>query len=234
MQAIVRETTRNTKDERESASEAEVLHGNVIPTINGRSTVECELLQPDVDYVGFNGNKILKGRGYLIASPGGWLVKAGYALDQVRAFLDDLTILADKFTIIVIGIDQEHHCLTLNEVRALMTSLHKVRHLHLRIYGQSDYLARWNHIFAWQNVLQNNQADHDPAMVVEMAINQADVSQAQLAEGMGVDRSLLSKVIRRKKPWPHGWLDRATKWLNAHRGRQIEGESSEQTEKTSG
>ena len=32
---------------------------------------------------------------------------------------------------------------------------------------------------------------------------------------MGVDASLLSKVLRGKKRWPEGWLDRATNWLSS-------------------
>ena len=74
LQAIVRETTRNTKEERQSVSEAEVMKGNVIPTVNGKDSFACDLLDPQGTFVGFNGNKLLKGRGYLVASEGGWLM----------------------------------------------------------------------------------------------------------------------------------------------------------------
>jgi hypothetical protein len=154
LQAIVRETTRNPKEERENVSEAEVMHGNMIPTINGKSSFACRLLAKENDYVSFNGNKLLKGRGYLITSPGGWMAKAGYTVDQVRAFLDDLSVLAGKLALIPIGIDKANNCLTLNEVLALVDSSRGVGHLHLRVYAPADYLARWNQIFEWQMSLK--------------------------------------------------------------------------------
>ena len=48
----------------------------------------------------------------------------------------------------------------------------------------------------------------------------------QLAEGMGVDRSLLNKVLRGRRHWPKGWLDRATTWLSSHAATSHQSSSS--------
>jgi hypothetical protein len=61
---------------------------------------------------------------------------------------------------------------------------------------------------------------------VEMAVRSGAVSQTQLAKGMNVDRSLLSKVLRGKKPWPQGWLDRAIEWLASNSGSQVKDDLS--------
>jgi len=218
LQAIVRETTRTTKEDRRSVSEAKVTRGNAIPTIDGKGTLTCSLLDSDKSYVGFNGNKLLKGRGYLILSQGGWMAKAGYSSDQVSAFLADLTVLSGVLGLIPIGIEPRNiACLDLQQMSALagtppgMTAL---RRLHLRIYSQADYLARWNQVFRWEEETPEHTIAQDPTLAVTSAVDRKVVSQKQLAEGMGVDASLLNKVLRGKKQWPKGWLERATVWLS--------------------
>jgi hypothetical protein len=222
LQAIVRETTRNTRAEGQSVLEAEVMQGNEIPSINGKTTLVCPLLSPDGTYVGFNGNKFLKRRGYLVTSPGGWLAKAGYSLDQPSAFFQDMAVLAHHLALIPVGIEGGNHFLDLTQICTLTDSargVNSLAHLHLRIYAPSDYLARWNQTFGWQDVIHEPQAANDPGLAVNLAIKEKNVSQKQLAEGMGVDRSLLNKVLRGKRPWPEGWLDRATSWLNSQGAR---------------
>jgi hypothetical protein len=63
---------------------------------------------------------------------------------------------------------------------------------------------------------QDNVHPTDPALAVTSAVERKVVSQKRLAEGMGVDPSLLNKVLRGKRRWPQGWLDRAASWLSAH------------------
>jgi hypothetical protein len=220
LQAIVRETTRATKEDRQSVSEAEVLHGNLIPTSDGKGSFACSLLDPGGDYVGFNGNKLLKGRGYLILSPGGWMAKAGYSRDEVSAFFNDLRVLADRLSLIPVGIDPGNlACVGLDRMSALASSppgLTALRRVHLRLYAPANYLARWNQVFRWrEEVLQGGFA-RDPAAIVASALKEKVVSQKQLARGIGVDRSLLNKALRGKRPWPEGWLDRAVQWLSTH------------------
>jgi hypothetical protein len=218
LQAIVQEATRATKEDRQSVSEAEVLRDNVIPTANGKSSFACGLLDPGGAYVGFNGNKLLKGRGYLILWPGGWMAKAGYSPDEVSSFLGDLAVLADRLFLIPVGIDPGSlACVGLARMSAFASSppgLTALRRLHLRLYAPADHLARWDQVFARQEDIPEPAVTTDPALLVASAVKQKVVSQKQLAEGIGVDRSLLNKVLRGKRPWPEGWLDRAVQWLS--------------------
>jgi hypothetical protein len=217
LQAVVRETTRATKENRRSVSEAEVLHGNAIPSIDGKGTFACNLLDPNGEFVGFNGNKLLKGRGYCILSHGGWIAKAGYAADQLSDFLADLTVLSDRLALIPVGVEpQKPTCLDLGQMTTLAGSTHGktgLQRLHLRIYAPADYLARWNEVFHWREEGTPPSVVDDPAVHVTSAVRKKVISQRQLADGMGVDRPLLNKVLRGKRPWPAGWLERATAWL---------------------
>jgi hypothetical protein len=219
LQAIVRETTRETKQDRQSVSEAEVLHGNAIPTTDGKGNFACNLLDPEGAYVGFNGNKLLKGRGYRLLSQDGWLARAGYSPGEVSAFLADLSILADTLSLVPVAIDPQNlACLGPQEMSALVSStpgVGTIRRLHLRLYAPADYLARWNGVFRWQEDVSQGTDASNPAILISSALERKVVSQRQLAEGIGVDRSLLNKVLRGKRGWPEGWLDRAVKWLSS-------------------
>jgi hypothetical protein len=219
LQAIVRETTRNTKTDRRSVSEAEVLHGNIIPTIDGKEALVCALLDPEGAYVGFNGNRLLKGRGYLLLSPGGWLARSGYSPGQVSAFFADLHALATKLALIPVGIERNSPiCLNVPQMSARTASPHgmnTLRRLHLRVYAPADYLDRWNGVFHWDDMESKQNLATDPVLTITSALKAKVVSQRQLAQGMGVDPSLLSKVLRGKRSWPEGWLTRATSWLNS-------------------
>ncbi len=219
LQAVVRETTRATREGRNSASEAEVTRGNVVPTIDGRGTFACGLLDPDGAHVGFNGNKLLKGRGYLIRSPGGWMAKAGYSSDDVSAFLADLAVVSAKLALIPVGVEPGNPvCLDLPQMSAMAGSAcgnRTLQRIHLRVYAPADYLARWNQAFGWRGESSQPKVAVDAALTVVSAVEQKVVTQKQLAEGMRVDPSLLNKVLRGKRRWPPGWLDRATSWLSS-------------------
>jgi hypothetical protein len=234
VQAVVRETTRATKEDRRSVSEAEVLHGNVLPTIDGKGTFVCNLLGPDGEYVGFNGNKLLKGRGYLIRSHGGWMARAGYSTDQLSNFLADLGVLSDRLALIPVGIEpQNSACLDIGQMTELAWSTYGMivlQRLHLRLYAPADYLARWNEVFHWQEEEPKPSVVDDPASDVTSAVRRKVISQKQLAAGMGVDRSLLNKVLRGKRPWPAGWLERATAWLASQEAGSQEGTSRDRQE----
>src|SRR5262249_23482844 len=150
----------------------------------------------------------------------GWLARSGYSGDELSAFLVDLSALAARLCLIPVAIEPGNPaCLDLQKVSALArfpAGSGGLNRLHLRIYAPADYLARWNRVFGWQEDVLDRRVVTDPALVVMSAIESKTVSQRQLAKGMGVDASLLNKVLRGKKPWPAGWLDRATRWLASH------------------
>jgi hypothetical protein len=219
LQAIVREMTRAPEADEESGSRAEVFRGNTVPTISGRGTFACALLDQEASYVGFNGNKVAKGRGYLVPSPGGWMAKAGYETGKIEEFLEDLEALAGKLALIPAGIQRGSQIwLDLSRMTALARTAgntRQVQDLHLRIYAPSDYLARWNAFFGWEDDRATTVVADDPVLDLHHEMKERRVSQRQLAAGMEVDPSLLSKILRGKKPWPEGWLDRAKIWLNS-------------------
>jgi hypothetical protein len=140
-------------------------------------------------------------------------------LSGKSAFFRDLGVLADRLSLVPVGIDPGNlACVGLERMSAFASSppgVTALRRVHLRLYAPADYLARWNQVFRWrEEVLQGGFA-RDPAAIVASALKEKVVSQKQLAAGMGVDRSLLNKVLRGKKPWPEGWLDRAVQWLSS-------------------
>jgi hypothetical protein len=196
------------------------MHGNVIPSIDGKKTFTCTLLAKDADYVGFNGNRLLKGRGYLIASPGGWMAKAGYSHDQVSSFIEDLDVLATKLNLIPVAIEKHNTvCLDLAQLSTLFRSARAtnvLERIHLRIYAPADYLHKWNQLFSWsEKIPERASVSTNLIAALISMIDKRIVTQRQLAQELDVDSSLLNKIISGKKPWPEGLLVRATTWLNS-------------------
>jgi hypothetical protein len=85
--------------------------------------------------------------------------------------------------------------------------------VHLRIYTEADYLEHWNELFGWDTTVTQPllpQKDPVQSLLVEMAHRQ--LSSRQLALGIGVDPSFLSKVLKKKKAMPKGLLEKAQAW----------------------
>ena len=80
-----------------------MLTGNVIPSIRGKSQISCQLLTPDGNYAGFNGNKKRKGLGYYLMSPGGWMTKAGYENGAIQSFFEDLNAISGPLGLVPVG-----------------------------------------------------------------------------------------------------------------------------------
>ena len=224
LQAIIRETTRNTKSKgkgkRRDLSEAEVFAGNEIPGIQRRGTIACDLLDTNGKYVGFNGNKKLKGLGYCLTTPGGWLVKAGYACNHLERFFTDLAALAEKLEMIVVGIHvPSRKCIDLERLQTFaLTGIGRrpLAKTHLRIYTTADYRQRWNDHFGWVDDLpigDGEQADPTTALATEM--KRKKISQRALAHGIEADPSFISKIFNGKKQWPSQLLKKAQAWVAA-------------------
>src|SRR5262249_15525621 len=75
LQAVVREMTRAKKKKACSASQAELTTASQIPDFHGKSHMTCAFLDPHYRYVAFGGNRLRRGLGYYLASPGGWQAK---------------------------------------------------------------------------------------------------------------------------------------------------------------
>lgn len=224
LQAIVRETTRKSprkgKARDRGISEAETFVGNLIPGIQRKGTIECPQLDPDGRYVGFNGSKLLKGLGYRLTTPGGWLAKAGYDRDDLGGFFADLTAIAGPLELIAVGIRvATKECIDLDSLQTLALTRAGRRELasiHLRIFTTSDYVLRWNRHFGW--VDEGSSTGHEPidstgALMAE--IRRKGISQRALAGGIEADPSFLNKILAGKKRWPASLLERATTWIAA-------------------
>ena len=71
--------------------------------------------------MGFNGNKKRRGLGYCLTTPGGLLAKAGYAPGDVREYLADLEVLAERLDLVAVGIHKSTAAMfTLDTMRAAL------------------------------------------------------------------------------------------------------------------
>ena len=224
LQAILRETTRNTKrkgkGKRRDLSEAEVFAGNEIPGIQRKGTIACDQLDTDGKYVGFNGNKKLKGLGYCLTTPSGWLAKAGYACNDLKRFFTDLAALAEPLGLIVVGIYvPSRECVDLERLQTLALTGVGCRALaktHLRIYTAADYVQRWNNHFGWADSLPTVERERaDPTAELDAEMKALRISRRALAIGVDVHPSFVCRIFNGKKRWPSQLLKKAQVWVAA-------------------
>ena len=88
--------------------------------------------------------------------------------------------------------------------------------IHLRIYTEVGFAARWNTFFQSSNSSTATtpvSSSENPGnrLVVAMAAKQ--INRRTLAVAMEIDPSFLSKLLSGKKPWPAGLAERITAWL---------------------
>ena len=226
LQAILRETTRKplskgkAKGRRNAPSEAELFVGNEIPGIQRKGTIQCGLLDEDQKYVGFNGNKKLKGLGYRLTTSGGWLAKAGYACDDLERFFDDLAALAKPLGMIAVGIYvPSKECVDLKRLQALSTTgpgRRALARIHLRIYTTSDYVRRWNEHFGWVDSLPTVEREHTkPTAELAAKMKMLKISRRALAKGIDVHQSFICRIFNSEKQWPSQLLRKAQAWVAA-------------------
>jgi hypothetical protein len=227
LQAVVRETTRKKVKERRELTEPEIIVGNKIRTFTGKKSCMCSQLDPQVSYVGFNGNGKRKGLGYYLAT---WMRKAGYAKDQQDRFLRDIAALEKKLGLIVVGVQNRFPpCMDRDRLRVLASmgpdqkALNKIQ---VRIYAPADYIERWNKFFGWGDNEQKLQAqESDPTAGVKAMMVKRNIAQRALAAGVGVDPSFFSKVLKGRKPWPAELLHRVRAYIDSYTPAKPESES---------
>lgn len=217
LQAIVRETTRVPRKKRSAAGQAEEFVGNRVRDFSGRKESVCPILGPEQRHVGFNGNRKRKGMGYKLFTRGGWLAKAGYAIEDVDSFLRDLSALCERLGICAVGLSPRSEWFELSRLRALAAcspGRRQLGEIHLRIYAGADYLERWNKYFGWPLNNGDKRLSDDAARIGELAaaLKIRKISLRELANGLGVNHSFLSRAMRGIKPWPSELLDRAFAW----------------------
>lgn len=156
--------------------------------------------------------------GYLLASEGGWMAKAGYADDDVKDFLSDLAALAAPLGLTAVGLDPAagawHDLPTLRGLADHAPGRKALGRIHLRVYGPADYVEAWNTRFGWRAACPGVTIADDPTAAVAKAMADAGLSGRAVAVGIGEDPSLFAKILNGKKRWPPGWPERALAWIN--------------------
>ena len=222
LQAMVREITRCRRNKRQEFSQPEITAGKSVTDAQGRKTIACPVLVENNQYIGFNGNGKRRGCGYCLTTDGGWLNKAGYDRDDTVGLLSDLTILASRLSLTVVGLlpgTSPPEWLNLDRMRYLARQAEGgtlLRRANVRIYAPSDCMESWNRLFGWPlpSLLTTTQSTDQVAEVCDL-LEQAGVSRAQLASGIGIDASLLSKILRGKRRCPADFAERVHHWLRS-------------------
>lgn len=217
LQALIRETTRKKRGRRTGSSEPEVI-GNAVPDATGRASITCPMLAPGVDYVTFGGNKKRRGLGYRLTTPGGWLCKAGRSPSDLAVFLDDLAVLANRFDLLVAGLlPASNTWFRLEQLAAMASSSRRglLDRVHLRVYTSADYVDRFSRFFGWSEL---PAPDVSPTQIsaLELAGTLASrgISRRALADGIGLDGSLLSKMLAGKRRCAPEVIRAAQEWLS--------------------
>jgi hypothetical protein len=241
-QAITRELTRGQKKSGRP-DKAEVVTGG--GTANS-GVVPCPALEKGGRYVGFNGNggkrkRHLHGRGY---KPFVWMRKAAYLLPedvqalskQVRGFLGDLECLAEMFSLVVAAWHpRECNWLFLADLSRLTKNEAGqawLRGCLLRVYTTEDFLVRWRELFARKMGFSiipdtNREQGVQPTvptlsrLELQAYLNQKGMSADDLAQQLGVSKTLVSLHLSGNRDWTASWQNRVSQWF-ARMERKVE------------
>jgi transcriptional regulator with XRE-family HTH domain len=220
LQAMIREITRRRRNKRREFSEPEVTAGNSVTDAQGRRNIVCPVLTENNRHIGFNGNGKRRGCGYCLATDGGWLDKAGYDRDDTVGFFSDLAFLARRLDLTVVGLlpgTNPPEWLNLDRMLHLArqpSGSTLLRRANVRVYALADCMDTWNRLFGWPlpSLLSATIAMDHVAEICHL-LEQAGVKRADLASGIGVDASLLSKILRGNRKCPDDLAQRVRNWL---------------------
>ncbi len=220
LQALLREQTRRKRGRRTTPAKPEIIKGNEVPDSQGRSTLVCPLLNPTGRYVTFGGNKKRRGCGYLLCSPGGWLRKAGYELDDVRRFFADLGGLAGMLKLTVVGLlpttGAWHNLDQLTAMAGSSTHRNSLQRIHVRVYADAGYVEQWDAIFAPSDrPASPNIQERNALLALASKLTELGKSKRALARGLTMDYSRLCKIFSETRPCPADLVARANAWLSA-------------------
>ncbi|MBL8793830.1 MAG: hypothetical protein JNM56_07995, partial [Planctomycetia bacterium] len=215
VRAVVRETTRANKTRQlDRADHGQIIRSRRVPGKHRKHLVACPHLDESKEYIGFNGNGKLWGRGYSITS---WMERCDSALvteqssadaarQEVLRFLKNLSHVADRLGIVVAGY-RDGDWFRLSELHLLLGTgdLHKALHgLQLRLFAEQDYAQRWRRLVADVLTAPGND-QQDPAVAVldlRTRLAQAGISHQQAAGHLNKSRPFVSLVLEGKKSCP--------------------------------
>lgn len=191
--------------------------------------------------------KRLRGHGYRLIgkSRRGWLARAGYAIPmdskgqwkQVQRFLKDLSALVEPFGLIVAGWhgkkQQWRSLAELIELTKTKAGRRWLERCLLRVYTEDDYLSRWRRYFAKQLGFSVIPGDGDAgvaldpvteerfsitsAVELDQWMRQNQLTDAAMAQALGVSRSWIAKQRTGSRPWSIGFQQRLSLWNEERR-----------------
>jgi hypothetical protein len=214
---IFRERTRVAKKQKRAVAETEVISGNMLtspsPTRNGRkaSPIRCPYLADSKQYVGFNGNRVLKGKGYKVST---WSERMGYV--SPAEFFDDLGHLVHFFDLIVVIVDPKSlSWIDLAQAQNQYSSRRSdIERRHLRIYSETDFESRWCAKLGWRN--DELSSDEISRHALVDLIHNSEYSNSYWAESLEIDPSTLSKVVRGVRQCPQSLLANFNNLVETH------------------
>jgi hypothetical protein len=91
------------------------------------------------------------------------------------------------------------------------------------VYGPADYVERWNGVFDWLDAPPTEAGTLSRSVLgLAAALGRYGVTKRALARGIGMDPSLVGKILSGKRRCPHGFLDRSYERLEGQEGRSSE------------
>jgi hypothetical protein len=149
-----------------------------------------------------------------------------------RAFLKDLGELSELFGLTVVGLARRTgewlDLKGIKEIVEVSDGLTRLNEIHLRVYGPEDYLDRVRGVLAEEghfSAIPGADSTSPPApgvllndanLDMRVCLQQAGLSQDDLARHLGVSKSFVSKLLNGKKVWPERMRERAEALIAAH------------------
>jgi Helix-turn-helix domain len=194
---------------------------------------------------GKHGHHGYRGHGYRLIgkTQRGWLSRCGYPIPQdepgqwrsIRRFLTDLHQISSPFGLIASGWHSARkEWVPLEEGLTFIRTASGRRWLGncvLRVYSEADYLVRWRAYFAQrlgfsvipgsleagdsQDVTASPDVLIDSAHALDRWMLRQRITDQQLADKLGVSRSLVSRYRAERRPWSKAFQERIAAALAA-------------------
>lgn len=154
---------------------------------------------------------------------------------MVRYFLRDLASVADILGLTVVGIHPRNGSwydlsalMNLARTYSTWSTLHQI---HLRVYGQEDYLDRIRDFYAkagqfteipGDQPVQGDLLSSDDVKDLNTEISATGISQSELATRLGVDPSHISRLLSGEKNWSKALRTRCRAALDQYESEEDE------------
>ncbi|MFO0806604.1 MAG: hypothetical protein U0791_26160 [Gemmataceae bacterium] len=208
---ILREITRGKRTRAANRPDrAAVFRGNSVSGSKRGTTIVLAALDPDKEYVEFNGNGTNHGVGYrmetCVQRTFGSSKDKGQLRNRTKQYLASIGRLQERLGLIVVGV-RNNVVYTLAQLQAMAASrsaadLNRLQRTCLRFYLPVDYLNRWRAIAAAGIVSPGSAAPTMGCKLVDLRtrLKTAGFTHTLLAKELGKDRTYITKVLSGQKP----------------------------------